>query len=241
MSDLSYATLWDHFEELRKRLLFAIAVVVLGMGVAALFYEPLFAAITAPLSGGRLVILKPTEGIVIAMKVCFWVGLVATSPLWMLQLSLFIIPALHGGERRLLLPLGAALLLFFLLGSYFCYAVTLPLANHYLLLFNSSMGENLWSLESYIDYSFLLLLGNGLAFEVAVLLLFAVHVGLFSADALVGKRRLYILFAFIFSAIVTPPDAITQIALALPLTLLYELAILYAKFRARSWPIVPSK
>lgn len=236
MSDDHLSTFWQHIEELRKTLLRVIAIVLIGMAAAACFYPYIFEWISAPIqSAGSeptpLVILKPTEGIVIAMKVCFWVGLIATSPLWLFQLMLFGLPALKAEEKRGIIPFMVATILFFLLGVAFSYQVTIPLANHYLALFNHSMGVNMWTLSHYIDYSFILMFGNGLAFEVMVILFFLVHYRWVSYATLKEKRKYFIVSAFIFSAIITPPDIMTQLLLAVPLCLLYEVATLYARLR----------
>lgn len=236
MNDSIHATFWHHVEELRHTLLRVVAIIVLGMAISACFYSTIFQFITAPVAVGeagvpQLIILKPTEGITIAIKVCFWTGLVGTSPLWLIQLLQFILPALEAREKQGLVPFFLAIIVFFALGGSFSYFVTIPIANHYLALFNNNMGINMWTLSNYIDYSFLLILGNGLAFEIAVILFFLVHYRWISPQTLREKRRYYIVAAFIFSAIITPPDVITQLTLALPLTLLYELAIVYAKLR----------
>lgn len=178
-----------------------------------------------------LALLSPLEGMQTTLKICFWIGLAATSPLWLWFIGQFIYPALHAGERKLLLPFLLLSLLFLGLGALFAYFVTIPLSNEMLFAFNNEIGVNLWSFSRYIDYTFLLLLANGLAFEIALLLFFCVHVGLLSADFMQSKRRHMILVAFIIGALLTPPDVFTQVMLAVPLIGLYELALLYARFR----------
>jgi sec-independent protein translocase protein TatC len=236
MSNEKLSTFWQHIEEFRLTLLKIIAIICIGTAIAACFYPYIFQWLSAPLNDTAsntpsLIILKPTEGIIIAMKVCFWVGLAATSPIWLFQLLLFILPALKSEEKKGILPFLLATILFFFLGVFFSYQVTIPLANHYLMAFNLSMGVNMWTLSHYVDYSFILMFGNGLAFEVTVILFFLVHYGWVTHHTLREKRKYFIVSAFIFSAIITPPDIMTQLLLAIPLTLLYEAAIIYAKLR----------
>jgi sec-independent protein translocase protein TatC len=127
----------------------------------------------------------------------------------------------------------------FLLGSSICmgfgiglaYWFTIPLANQYLQAFNASLGQNAWSFAHYVDYTLLIMLGHIIAFELSLLLLLLVHFRILSPEWLVSKRRYMIILTFILAALLTPPDVITQIALAIPLILLYELAIFYAKWR----------
>lgn len=232
MSNEQNTTFWEHIQELRTTLLKMIIIILLGTTIAACFYPYLFTLIKTPLDTlhgtPKLVILKPTEGIVIALKVSFWTGLITTSPLWLFQFLLFFLPALKSEEKRGIFPLFVALLLFFFIGVTFSYQVTIPLANHYLLLFNENLGVNMWTLGNYIDYTFVLLLGNGLAFEVMVILFFLVHFQWVTQKQLREKRKYFILGAFVFSALITPPDVITQLLLAIPLSLLYEIAILYS-------------
>lgn len=248
MGDEELSSFGQHLEELRRTLLKMFGTILIGMAVAAFFYPTLFQWISAPLheistqflsthsataNVPPLLILKPTEGLIVALKICFWTGLVATSPLWLWQFLFFLLPALRAEEKRAIVPFMIATLLFFFLGILFSVQVVIPLANHYLAVFNLEMGFNMWSLSHYIDYTFILLFGNGLAFEVAVLLFFLVHYHWASAAMLIEKRKYFIVCAFIFAAIVTPPDVLTQLLLAIPLSLLYEFAILYAKIRSK--------
>lgn len=178
-----------------------------------------------------LVILSPIEGMITSFKVSLWIGFVATSPLWIYFLLQFILPALNFRERKALCPFLAFSLLFISMGFFFAYYVTIPLANAYFILFNEGIGLNLWSLSNYLDYTLFLLLSNGLAFELGLVLFFLVHLGLLSAETMIEKRRHMIVAAFILGALLTPPDVLTQLMLAIPLIALYEATILYARFR----------
>lgn len=180
----------------------------------------------------ELVIFGPVDGMIATLKISFWVGLVGTSPIWMFLALRFVAPALRAQERWLILPFLLFSLLFIGFGILFAFYVTIPLGNQYLQAFNTSIGSNLWSLSNYLDYTVTLLLANGLAFELCVILLFLVHYRIVSADALASKRRYMIVLAFIIGALLTPPDVLTQFMLAIPLIALYELAILYARIIA---------
>jgi len=118
------------------------------------------------------------------------------------------------------------------LGGSFAYLITIPIANDYLLLFNQDIGTNFWSLSSYLDYTVILMIGNAISFECAVIGIFLVQQNILSSDTLIRKRRYFIVGAFILGAILTPPDVLTQAMLAIPLMILYELIILYAKFKS---------
>ncbi len=178
-----------------------------------------------------LVLLGPLEGMKIALKTAFFVGLILTAPLWGFCVARFLSPGLREAERRAAIPFLLTSVGFIAIGGMFAYGVTIPLANTYLMQFNASLGVNLWSLSHYLDYSLFLLIANGAAFQLAAIGLFAVHYRVVTADALLAHRRGAIVAAFILGALLTPPDVATQILLAIPLIALYESVILYAKLR----------
>lgn len=179
-----------------------------------------------------LVLFGPIEGMLTTLKTSFWVGLVGTSPIWLMQLLSFIAPGLHPHERRGIFPFLMMSVLFLGLGITFAYFVTIPIANQYLMSFNEGIGINLWSLGNYLDYTVVLLLSSGLAFEIAVVGLFLVHFRVLSVEGMTSKRRYVIVAAFIVAAVLTPPDIFSQFMLAIPLIVLYEGLILYARFIA---------
>lgn len=178
-----------------------------------------------------LILLSPLEGMTTTLKLCLWVSLVATSPLWLYFVALFISPAIKNDARKKL-PLFLSLLLCFgAVGLVFAHKATIPIANRTLSAFNEGIGLDLWSLSHYFDYTVLLHLGHILVFEGAALLLFLVHLGMFSHKTLVAKRKHAYLVGFIIAAVITPPDIVTQIVLGIPIACLYELVILYSRLR----------
>lgn len=180
-----------------------------------------------------LVILSPIDGMTTVLKVSFFIGFFAASPAWCFLLLRFIAPALQKSAKQLLLPFLLSSFFFIFLGFSFAFFITIPLANSYLTLFNESLGTNFWTLTNYMDYTLFLALGNGLSFESAVVTIFLVHYGFLTSSQMINKRRHFIVAAFIIGAILTPPDVLTQMMLALPLIILYEFIILYAKFLER--------
>lgn len=190
------------------------------------------------ISSEKLMVFGPVEGMSATLKMCFWIGLTGTSPIWLFLILKFILPALNAVQRRIVFPFLMLSLALFSAGVLFAFFVTIPLANRYLELFNQTIGINLWSLANYLDYTGILLLASGLAFEMGVILFFLVHYGVISADGMAAKRRHMIVAAFILGAILTPPDIFTQFLLAIPMIGLYELAILYARVRLRNKQII---
>lgn len=239
MDDEVYASFWDHIETLRSTFVRILCVVAVGTVLCFFNYEAIFALLKFPLraSEQNLVLLSPLEGFMAAMKISFWLGVFLTSPVWLFLLARFFLPAMHRHERRLLIPFLVSSVILITLGVIFSLTVTIPISNTYLAAFNQGIGTNLWSLSSYLDYTLFLVLANGIAFESAVVGIFAVHLGLVSATAFSSNRRMAILGAFIIGALLTPPDVLTQLMLAIPLIALYELLALYAKIKERRQPV----
>lgn len=181
----------------------------------------------------QLMVLGPIDGMCITLKVCFWTGLFGTSPLWLYLILQFMAPALDRSERWLIVPFLLLSLLFLSAGILFGFFVTIPIANQYLSLFNQTIGLNFWTLSNYLDYTGLLLIGNGLAFELAVVLFFLVHFGVIKVETMKAKRRHMVVAAFILGALLTPPDVLTQVMMAIPLIILYECVILYGVLRKK--------
>jgi sec-independent protein translocase protein TatC len=228
------ASFWQHIEELRQTIIRVLYTVACGIGISFYYYQEILSFLISPsieIQRG-LVVLGPLDGFLTALKTSFWVGLVVTSPLWTFLTMRFIAPALQPKERKWVIPFILFSLIFMSLGVAFSYYITIPLANQFLSSFNEEIGVNMWTLSSYLDYTLILLLSNALAFEISVFLLFLVHYGAISASRLSDLRKYAIVAIFIISAILTPPDVFTQFMLAIPLMIIYELAIIYAKIRS---------
>lgn len=181
----------------------------------------------------QLAILGPIDGIISSLKICLWVSLVISAPVWLYFVLLFILPGLHAPEKKLLGPFIGLSFCALLGGAAFGYYVTLPLSNAFLWSFNDELGLNLWSLSAYLDYTLFLLLANALAFEISLVLFFLVHLRVISAQNMKNSRRHMLVAVLILGALLTPPDIPSQLLVAIPLALLYEIAILYAKFLQR--------
>jgi len=182
-------------------------------------------------SSQTLTLFGPLEGISTVLSICFWVGVTLTSPFWLIALSRFIAPGLRAEEKRLALPFLCLSALFMGVGAYFAFAVTIPLANQYLWDFNDAIGQNLWSLNHYVNYSLFLIFSNAIAFEIALVLLALVHIGALTADAIASKRKGIIIGAFVLGALLTPPDVPSQLIMAILLIAMVECAIVYAKWK----------
>lgn len=223
---------WDHLEALRRTLIQMLAAVASGSLICFYFYPQIY-KICFSLNGQSLVLLSPLEGLTVTFRVCFYMGIALTAPLWLLMLFRFLQPALKSGERSFFLLFLIVSLFSLVLGFFVAIIFTIPLANEVLYAFNATIGQNLWTLSEYFSFSALVLLGNVLLFQFIGLLGLLVHFGYLKVETMVEWRRVAIFSFFILATLVTPPDVPTQLAMAIPMVLCYELAILYARMRTR--------
>jgi sec-independent protein translocase protein TatC len=190
-----------------------------------------------PSPQNALYILSPIDGMLMSLKLSFWTGILCSSPIWCYFIVQFIAPGLQYFEKKGFFSFGILSLLFISIGVSFSYFFTIPFANAFFLNWNKELGDNLWSLSHYLEYSILLILSNAVAFESLAILFTCVQRGWISSQTLKDKRRFVILGVFIASAILTPPDVLTQCLLAIPLLLLYECAIIYSNWKEKNRPL----
>lgn len=228
-------SLWAHLDELRSALIkTGISIVITGL-LAFLFSDSLFSLLTNALPPDQpLALFSPQEGLVTLFKLSFWGGLLLAMPYWLGLWIKFLAPALRGRELTLIPCFLLGSLIFVGSGIAFGLKLTLPAANHYLFSFNQSLGMNLWSVSNYFDYVWLLLLAHAVAFEAGAILLSLVHLGILKWQTLAALRKQAFVGALILGAILTPPDVLTQMAIAVPLYAFFEMAILYGKVRSIS-------
>lgn len=178
-------------------------------------------------------LFSPAEGFFVALKISLWAAFILTAPFWLIPVFLFIAPALHPQERRALVPGIMLLASFLLLGLFAAYKVTIPLTNQYFWDFNNHLGINLWGLSNYIDNAISLMIAHAIGFEGIAILLLLIHFNFIDVDFLKSKRRHAIVISLILGALLTPPDVLSQLLVALPLYLGYELTLFYGSLRKR--------
>ncbi len=231
----STMSLGDHLEELRTRLLLAFSGLAVGFILCAVFGKYIIEFIKWPYASVMsrlgenpvLTTLAPAEVIISYMKICLISGLILSSPWVFYQLWMFIAAGLYPHERRyvhLAVPFSAVL---FVTGAMFFLFVVAPLCLRFFIKFSNILGlSRTWTLQYYVSFITRLMLVFGIAFQTPTAIFFLNRTGLVSLRALTRARKYVLLVIVIAAAMATPPDVVSQIALAIPLYFLYELGIL---------------
>ena len=231
--DESRAPLIDHLLELRRRLLKAVAALAVAFGICLYFARPIFAFLVQPLlraGQGKLIYTQIFEAFFVEIKVAFFAAMMLAFPVIANQVWQFVAPGLYRNEKRALLPFIFATPILFLTGAALAYYVAIPVALHFLLGFQGNLGgvqqEALPAVGNYLSFVMQFLFGFGLSFLLPVLLMLLERAGIVTRKQLVGARRYAIVGAFAIAAVLTPPDVGSQLLLAVPLVILYELALI---------------
>ncbi len=238
--DGSRAPLIDHLIELRRRLIWSFLSLGVAFFACLYFAKPIFAFLVQPLlraGQNRLIYTQMFEAFFTQMKVAFFAAIMLAFPVIANQLWQFVAPGLYRKERNALLPFLLATPLLFIAGAALAYYVAIPMALHFLLSFQGNLGgvrqEALPSVGNYLSFVEQFMFGFGLAFLTPVLLMLLERAGLVTRAQLVAFRRYAVVANTAVAAVLAPPDLGSMVLLAVPLVLLYELALVGIWFTER--------
>ena len=221
--------LLDHLIELRKRLIYALLGFMLVFFVTFYFAKPIFSFLIQPAiqDGYKVIVLDIFEFFFVTVKLSAFVSLIVGFPLIAAQIWLFVAPGLYRQEKRAFLPFLIATPFMFYAGCLVMYYVVMPYVINFMLTQYAPPDiEKTLRSSDYLERVLQLVFAFGFAFEMPVLLILLVRVGIATADGLRSKRRYAIVICFVIAAVLAPPDVVSQIALAVPLLLFYEISIL---------------
>jgi sec-independent protein translocase protein TatC len=231
--DESKAPLLDHLIELRKRLLWALAALVVAFAICLYFARPIFAVLVQPLLAagqGKIIYTDIFEAFFVEIKVAFFSATMVAFPVFATQLWKFVAPGLYAKEKKAFLPFLLMTPILFGGGAAMAYYVAMPVALTFLLGFSGDVGgvtqEALPGVGNYLNFVTKFIFGFGIAFLLPVLLMLLEAAGIVTRAQLSSGRRYAIVGAFAIAAVLTPPDIVSQLLLAVPLCLLYELALI---------------
>lgn len=233
-SDDRPMSLRDHLHELRKRLAYAFLLALAGFFVCWPFTESLiFPFLFKPLvqampEGGKLIFTSPPEAFFTYLKIAFVSGMFLASPCIFYQLWAFVAPGLYREEKRYIVPVAFFSAFFFICGGAFCYYVVFDFIFTFFMSYNQGFVQAMPKLNESLSFVLQLLLAFGLVFELPLAMFFFARLGLITADQLRRFRRYAVLLSVIVGALLTPPDVMSQLLMAGPLLLLYEISILIA-------------
>lgn len=236
MTDAPEESFISHLIELRDRLLRSLIAIGVVMGVLCLYPGPgaIYDLLAAPLTqalpeGTKMVAIGVITPFMVPLKVTAMVAFVLALPFILFQVWGFVAPGLYDHEKRLGLPLIVSSTLLFMLGMAFCYFFVFGQVFSFINSFAPKSITPAPDIEAYLSFVMTMFLAFGIAFEVPVALVVLVKLGVVTVEKLVEWRSYFIVGAFVVAAVVTPPDVVSQLALAIPMCLLYELGILVSR------------
>lgn len=238
MNDVNKKPFLSHLEELRKRLIACAIAVGVGFVISYIFSERLFRILISPLiavmgEGERLIFTNLPEMFLTYLKTAFIAAILLVAPVIFYQLWMFIAPGLYQHEKKFAVPFVIFSTILFVGGALFGYFVVFPFGFKFFLGFANESIQALPSVKQYFSFAVKLLFAFGIVFELPVVVFFLAKMGLVTPDLLKRKRKYALLLTFVMAAILTPPDVITQLMMAGPLILLYEIGIIIARVAGR--------
>ena len=225
-----------HLGELRRRFSIAIVVYIIGVMVLMNFSEPVFDFISMPLRAALppdtpLIFLNAPDVFFTYLKIALVLSLFATAPVTLYQFWAFVAPGLYHNEREAFVSYFFGSLGLLMAGAAFAFYVVFPLIFEFFLSFSTENIQAMPAVKEYLSLVLKLLFAFGVSFQIPIVIMLLVRLNIVDAESLADKRRYVVVWAFIFAAILTPPDIISQVLLGIPMMLLYEVGLFLAKMK----------
>ncbi|NEO29966.1 MAG: twin-arginine translocase subunit TatC [Symploca sp. SIO3C6] len=218
LDDLPYdaeMSLFEHLEELRQRIFYALIAIVIGVAVCFVIVKPIVQLLEIPAQGVKFLQLAPGEYFFVSLKVAGYSGLLVASPFVLFQIIQFVLPGLTRRERRLLAPIVLGSSVLFFVGLAFAYIALIPAALNFFINYGADVVEQLWSIDKYFEFVLLLMFSTGLAFQVPIIQLLLGILGIVSSGQMLSGWRAVVLGSAVLGAVLTPStDPLTQSLLA---------------------------
>jgi len=226
-----------HLAELRRRGTIAIVIYAIGVMVLMNFSQPVFEFISQPLRAALppdtpLIFLNAPDVFFTYLKIALVLSLFATAPVTLYQFWAFVAPGLYRHERQTFAAYFFGSLGLLLAGGAFAFYVVFPLIFQFFLSFSTDMIQAMPAVKEYLTLVLKLLFAFGMSFQIPIIIMLLVRLNIVDTATLADKRRYVIVWAFIFAAILTPPDIISQVLLGIPMLLLYEVGLFLAKLKS---------
>jgi sec-independent protein translocase protein TatC len=208
-------SLFDHLEELRQRIFYALIAVVIGVIGCFIAVKPIVRLLEVPAQGVKFLQLAPGEYFFVSIKVAGYSGLLVASPFILYQIVQFVLPGLTRRERRLIAPVVLGSTVLFGAGLAFAYLVLIPAALNFFISYGADVVEQLWSIDRYFEFVLLFMFSIGLAFQIPIIQTLLGILGIVSSAKMLSGWRFVLLGAVVLGAVLTPStDPMTQSLLA---------------------------
>lgn len=220
----------EHLDELRRRLIISFASVFVGFLVAFAFSPTLEAFVVEPMiallpEGRTLIFIQPAEMFLLRLKIAAIAGVLLASPVVMTQIWLFIAPGLYSHEKKMAIPFVLLTTIFFVVGAYFSHEVVFPISFQFLIGFETEQVQAQIAISDAFSLWAKLLFACALVFQMPTVVLFLAKMGVVTPHFLMRQFRYAVLLIFVVSAVITPPDVVSQILLGIPMIGLYLLSV----------------
>lgn len=225
-------TVVEHLEELRKRLFICVVVFVLALFVSFFLAEPIINFVQYSKEAKQLTLnaFNITDPLTVYLEVIFIISLILTSPVILYELWAFITPGLLESERKATLKYIPYSFMLFIIGILFSYFVLFPNVMNFMMGLSSELNiQQTIGINEYFSFLFKLVVPFGFVFQLPVVMLFFARIGLLNPELLVKFRKYSYFFLFVLAAILAPPDLVSNLIVAVPLFVLYELSIIIAR------------